>query len=168
MPLLCSKIRLLGLIVIPVYREPSIHLAIYKYQDIIKTTHTEYNEVFTPKIKGVYTERSEVRQEGIEPPTLCSEDRCSDPLSYWRLLGRRRGLEPPLTGPQPVVLPLHQRLHVFTLSLSKCAPGVSRTRNLFLRRELLCPLSYGSRVGERDRGVEPLSSAWKAGVEPLN
>ena len=25
-----------------------------------------------------------VRPEGFEPPTLCSEDRCSDPLSYGR------------------------------------------------------------------------------------
>jgi dihydrofolate synthase/folylpolyglutamate synthase len=28
-----------------------------------------------------------VRPEGFEPPTLCSEDRCSNPLSYGRLVG---------------------------------------------------------------------------------
>ena len=28
---------------------------------------------------------SVVRPEGLEPPTLCSEDRCSDPLSYGRI-----------------------------------------------------------------------------------
>lgn len=27
-----------------------------------------------------------VRQEGIEPPTYGLEDRCSNPLSYWRIL----------------------------------------------------------------------------------
>jgi hypothetical protein len=26
-----------------------------------------------------------VRPEGIEPPTLCSEDKCSNPLSYGRV-----------------------------------------------------------------------------------
>src|SRR5579883_904032 len=35
-----------------------------------------------------------MRPEGLEPPTLCSEDRCSDPLSYGRV---RR-----LILPQPV------------------------------------------------------------------
>jgi hypothetical protein len=29
-----------------------------------------------------------VRPEGIEPPTLCSEDRCSNPLSYGRMAGQ--------------------------------------------------------------------------------
>ncbi len=28
-----------------------------------------------------------VRPDGFEPPTPCSEDRCSDPLSYGRVFG---------------------------------------------------------------------------------
>ena len=27
-----------------------------------------------------------VRPDGFEPPTLCSEDRCSNPLSYGRVI----------------------------------------------------------------------------------
>jgi hypothetical protein len=47
------------------------------------------------------------------------------------------------------------------------APGGNRTPNLEFRTLLLYPLSY-RRLAERDMGVEPISSAWKADVEPLN
>jgi hypothetical protein len=33
---------------------------------------------------GALREGEVVRLEGFEPPTLCSEDRCSNPLSYSR------------------------------------------------------------------------------------
>ena len=33
-----------------------------------------------------YAHRIMVRQEGLEPPTLCLEGRCSIQLSYWRIL----------------------------------------------------------------------------------
>ena len=46
------------------------------------------------------------RPEGIEPPTLWFEARCSNPLSYGRrqLLGWPEGIEPSPPGPQPSVL----------------------------------------------------------------
>ena len=56
------------------------------YEDIVSgpadiSKITGINELFTLK----NTNKSlMVRPDGFEPPTLCSEDRCSNPLSYGR------------------------------------------------------------------------------------
>jgi hypothetical protein len=48
-----------------------------------------------PKVSGVEVSDDVVPADGFEPPTLCSEDRCSNPLSYagtwyaWRDLNPR-------------------------------------------------------------------------------
>ena len=39
-----------------------------------------------------------VRQEGLEPPTLCLEGRCSIQLSYWRKIGADEGNRTPLSS----------------------------------------------------------------------
>ena len=61
----------------------------------------------------------QIRPEGLEPPTLGSEDRCSIQLSYGRVARKyssQTGTEPPGSPPVPV-----GRESVFTLDSGRHA-----------------------------------------------
>ena len=103
---------------------------------------------------------------GIEPPQgICPYQI----LSLTRLPFRHPGLIEDLgwhTGFEPATSASTGQRSAIEL-MPPGASGVIRTPNLVVRTDLLYPLSYGG-PKERDTGVEPVYSAWKADVGPLN